>query len=436
MILLPKHIIRLLIAALFVVLIVGIIDWYDPTPNTVPPYHYHDLEKHVTKIVFPTSGETDHCFEQRIEHIVVKATLDLGDDYEYGKNSFETSVTVKLTGFDEQVGGQELFSFEKELTINQNAPEQLFYQPITGIDLSLFKRLESEILSYETDPFVESRVRLDISVEEDILVNVLTPPFNADSVIEISPVDPSNSPIAFSFHTACPDVPFYQIQILKLRNTDPELANDPTKVRAIVDWSKALRLDLEEGQTTIKLHLAEGTGYYLWRVRPVGNFYEGDFGNNFNWGVWSESPEDGAIILDEDLTGLDYTFYYEQFDDDTNWIYNRQFSQGNRLEESVQYANGLNLLKQNQKLSNDKDRTLVQQILYDYAGRNVGQTLLAPTQLKSFGYQSKTIVNSDALYTAEDFDLDENYYNPLPIDGGIIKLFIIKSIIEPCQIFI
>lgn len=104
---------------------------------------------------------------------------------------------------------------------------------------------------------------------------------------------------------ACPDdLPFHEVQVLRLHNTNEAHRTAEHKVTATVDWSQAQRFIVygrspentinsangTEGSLTFTL--ADGTGYYLWRVRPIGNWHDGDlanepFGNTIGEQQWS-----------------------------------------------------------------------------------------------------------------------------------------------------
>lgn len=69
--------------------------------------------------------------------------------------------------------------------------------------------------------------------------------------------------------SACDEAyPWYEVQVLRLYNTDADYRNDPAKLKAVVNWSEAQRFILYGQATSMTFTLADGTGYYLWRVRP------------------------------------------------------------------------------------------------------------------------------------------------------------------------
>src|SRR5690606_29497476 len=136
------------------------------------------------------------------------------------------------------------------------------------------------------------------------------------------------------------------------------------EIIAKINWADALKVETQSSATSINLTIAEGTGFYVWRVRPIGNFYEGGIANHENYGIWSNSFVNGStqpIQLNAigGATAANYgsVFYFQDPDENINWIYNRVFTEGNanplntqgvKTSEGISYADGLLRARQTQ----------------------------------------------------------------------------------------
>ena len=258
--------------------------------------------------------------------------------------------------------------------------------------------------------------------------------------------------------------PSYEIQILRLYNDNidiadyNELASNNEFLHGMVDWEKALSVyctNLPEQGTGIVMDtitIAEGTGYYIWRVRPIGslfkysidnlftyphpgqfidepierfhsleNVYElgkAHYENSANFGVWSmvdysdfTTSEDVIKIENiQDLQGATNSkgiFYYDQFDKDINWVYKRSFHEedydGTFINESMSYFDDLLKLRQTQtNLLTSNNSKVVSHVVPDYVGRSALTTLPIPyersdSEGENLGFES-------IPYTAIDYD--------------------------------
>ena len=154
--------------------------------------------------------------------------------------------------------------------------------------------------------------------------------------------------------------PNYEVQILRLYNTDQNMATSNSSITAAIDWNKALRVETQSAEKEITLTVAEGSGFYVWRVRPIGNFYAGGIANQQNYGVWNTSSliQGSSITLEQTTIGSRKdAFYVTDPDENINWIYNRVFTEGDRAKtdvegvktsEGMSYADGLLRARQTQ----------------------------------------------------------------------------------------
>ena len=105
----------------------------------------------------------------------------------------------------------------------------------------------------------------------------------APAASSVSVLNSGNGPVRFTWTTHCAEIKNYQIQLMRLYNTSSGTLEEAT-ITALPDWNEALTLETGSGQTSIDLTLAEGSGYYVWRVRPISNRYPGGITDPRNWG--------------------------------------------------------------------------------------------------------------------------------------------------------
>ncbi len=375
-----------------------------------------------TSHLFSSSG--DVCLENELDKAAIRATLNLGDIYNYGSNAFLTSVTVNIVGYNTvhvNHSTTELFNITKTLSLTSSHPEEVFYADISE-DYAELERLDVKINSYDQSDTVKKDVSFKVALEEDFKVNVLSNGYDASPMLTINQVNsPSHkNPITLSWNTSCDDVSNYQVQVLRLQNTSFSFINDTDKVATRVDWDKALNIETQSSSTSLKLTLAEGSGFYIWRVRPIGNYYEGGIADSRNWGLWSDAAEDGDHISIPNLNpAKKYAFYYQQFDQEKNWIYSRSFSEDNKIKETMGYANGLQQSTQSQIHLQSDDTVLVAQKVYDYVGHSVVQSLPAPVGQKALDYYTDFMqTSSGELFSAKHFDADDKYLSPDSLGKG------------------
>src|SRR5690606_2127264 len=97
------------------------------------------------------------------------------------------------------------------------------------------------------------------------------------------------------------DYPNYECQIVRLYNIDSERLESSDYVKAVVDWSQAITYETGTSSKMISQSVSAGRGFYAWRVRPIGTYYEGGIANPANWGEWSHAgePGQGEIVVVE-----------------------------------------------------------------------------------------------------------------------------------------
>ena len=398
----------------------------------------------VDSLVHQGSLGLNYCNNLTVHSGALRISLDLGEDYIYDTLTFSVNLSLKIEGYDNAGGGSVLITHNPVvLAINQNAPEQTFYVEYSGGDLTNHDQVDVYrviVNSYLVSGAVTGGVRLTVSYEDEYAVDAVRPsPDEADPIVVPFPVGGSVTGV----HTANPlqlqwgvDVgcadrfPGYQVQVLRLYNTDSQYDTDPVGVKGRVNWDEALTIDVagtDASTQSVDLTLPQGTGWYLWRVRPIGSLHEGGGADGRNWGVWSEAPINGDVIEADNHagTGGAYSdtcfFFYKSFEDTLLWTYSRGFTEGEnggtRVGEGMTFLSPMGRPVQSQVRSAEDGVYLTGNSVVDFQGRATLSVMGAPVGNSSEGFEFRpdllNITASDP-YTAEAFDHDTNLTNPLP----------------------
>ena len=218
------------------------------------------------------------------------------------------------------------------------------------------------------------------------------------------------------------DLSYFQLQLLRLYNTDSSKTISEKEITAKIDWSKAVNLTVspdehEAGSNayTYTYSLGEGTGYYVWRVRAVSDYHIEALSNSLNFGSWmSNAPNDGAVIELNSGTSLDNCFiYFNDPESSSNYNFSRFFAENGKIKEAVTYANHLNQVKQAMTYLPSKDVTLITHTVNDHLGRPALVTMPVPVDEKRLSFYDGFLKGeSGELYTASNYDEDTNLLNP------------------------
>jgi hypothetical protein len=365
--------------------------------------------------------------------------LDLGDDYvkaNSGPWNFRIEVEISY-----QFGGNPP-TVARTLTLTNNDPEMLRVDNVlTSININPSPAFTSTITNVLiTDgvlpltpgllkDFIDKNLRLNVTLEREYEVDVrlLSNGFMSNPPVPY-PVSITNRLVTFSWQpNGVPAYPNYEVQVLKVDNNDALYQTNPNQIVASVDWSKALKVETQSHLATVRLTMAEGTGYYIWRVRPIANYYSGGIANSENYGDWSYTVPSGTVALNKatllNNNPTPYAFYFTDPDQNINWIYNRVFTEGDNYDKSnptgvktsegMTYADGLQRIRQNQKYNSSENTNIVSQTINDYAGRPALATIPVPVAGGLTGYKAGFVKNTNNdLYTAEYFDEDSKINNP------------------------
>jgi RHS repeat-associated protein len=340
------------------------------------------------------------------------ACFYMGHPYKYGTTIFKTSVNIRVRSYSTFIGSSGLINETfVNLTLNQDSVEQLYLKDLTS-NYSSINRIVIHIMSYSgpTTSTLQDSVHLGLYVKRTWGVGV-------SGVSVTTATATVANPTVFAWKANCKDVPNYQVQVLRLYNTNA-LDTTETTIDATINWNQAMSIEVGSKDTSLSLTLSEGQGYYIWRVRPIGSYYPGGIADSRNWGSWNISTT-GFVTVSSSGSGI---FYYTQFDNYLNWIYSRTFSEGDpaspkvRISEKLTYANGLQQVKQTQAHMQSLHQVIVSQTIYDWSGRAALVTLPAPVSRDYMAYQTGFAkANATTLYSQAHFDEDTVYNNPKPM---------------------
>lgn len=392
-------------------------------------------------------GTPPRPLRERNKSAKVLFKLDLGEDYIKQSAGWKFNIEVNLTyTLGNFTAGS---SVVKTFTINQTNPELLviddilqyftttspvFGATVTNVTIDDGNIPSSPLTSGLLKNYIESNLRLTATIirEYDVDVRLHTTTVIAGPPI-ITPPTVLNRLVTFQWQPNgnASDYPDYEIQILKLNNLESGFAKDNDKIATIFDWQRALKIQTQSYKRSITLNLLEGSGLYIWRVRPIGNYFEGGIANSENYGEWSSIPTLGSNAT--------YTLSKSAFsptnisnpcilnlndpDEELNWIYNRVFTEGDDFDklnptgvkssEGINYADKLLNIKQSQKFNSVEDKNLVSQNILDYTGRQALSTIPVPIPGGLTGYKLNLVTNNNGdLYTAKHFDAESNFNDP------------------------
>ena len=413
---------------------------YSQTKTTTTDFYYADIAPTpAVKNLYVRSSSGPSCSNggtNTIKKATLEGKIDLGADYQLGDaavNVINCTVHVDVKGYSSLSGiSIPLLTAGGNLTINTASgnytPEQTFTVDFTSsyntIDyFNVTVTIGSSTGSNMT--LLQNNLHVNVNYKEEFYyapaLSTLLSLNNPGSTVTANPV-------VFSWNPECVDAPApnYQLQLLRLYNNDPLKTSDEKNISAQIDWNDALTLETGSSATSFTLTLTEGTGYYVWRVRPIGTKYDGGIASDANWGLWSDAGPfntQGAQVNDiTPASSSPYLFFYQQFDEDKNWEYSRSFVEGDpknnlpvTINEQISYSNTLQMEKQHQVKVNTTNNVLANQEIQDFSGRPALTTMTAPINQTYLGYKTGYIKNNNStpgLYTASDFDTDGNYKTP------------------------
>jgi hypothetical protein len=373
--------------------------------------------------------------EIKIKSRTLYMKLDMGDVYKLGKQAWSADLVV-IVNFKK--GTQVLRTEQIQLTVNNATPESYkileYRELLDATSVEILKVSYSNTSSTYSGSAINTKIRLTTNLIDNFgkgtsaRTGASIIPQNTKAIRTYDGGTVSGSKLNFSWTIgAGQSFDSYDLQVLKV---EPYADGS-----VMVDWNKAPILEVNA--LSYEMTMAEGTGFYIWRVRPVGSYYEDGRAFWKNLGTWSAHITDGLTnqlyslsgttlvptnsgkIVNNEMTGVSGGFfYYQQFDEDKNFTYSKNLTENSRQAESISYANGLNQLQQTQTRIFSQQQVVAGQTVYDYVGRPTLQSLAAPLSKNSLGYSS-TVFNplgQTRTYNASDFDTDANLYNPSTVN--------------------
>jgi len=391
-------------------------------------------------------------------------------DYEFGRTGiFDAEVLVNVNA--ENASNGLINNYQSTLRIRVDTISGIVVEPerMVSIDIgSVASYVDHFAISvtYQIQSFQPpwtSQLEGNLRLTADYIEQLETTPTNiaapSTSIVAITPlpneVPSTTNPVTFHWEVGASTIgcndsfPNYQFQLLRLYNYDPAKTTDEKNITAKPDWSEALTVETGTATPELTLTVAEGRGYYAWRVRAIGNKFPGGIANDLNWGVWSPSLEDGLsqVISAVDKTDISdalikgSVFFYDGLDEDINWIYARNFSEGaegTRVGENITYATGLAQPLQQQSHLHSKQLAVVAQSVYDFSGRPALQSLPVPVSQDRLNYLPQFLKHQEGStaaepYTALDFDYDasmnsagtrpSNHAEPSTLNAGLVHSY-------------
>lgn len=378
------------------------------------------------------------------------------NNWEYNNVTFSITPSVSCSSL---VAGNISFS------INPTQPEQVYYleipaeclrkvngtcpnnnpSGITSVTITEVTNPDKNTLPSEVDLRLDASFTLvyeqSIGNEYPVFLNLDYKYTNCQATTTLSRTSGSTVKFYWDFPTStiyCPDeLPSYQIQLLRLYNEDPLKTTDEMSITSTIDWNKALTFETERARSQnssqdvekeITLTIAEGRGYYVWRVRPIYDIYEGGINNPLNYGNWSASVAQGQTISLEECTNFSTVspdnryavFFYDGFDNDRNWVYTRGFVEGDKdgvkIGEGITYTNDLLEPVQSQVRNMTDGTTIVSHGVNDLSGRPLVSVLPTPVNQNYLGYISNFLASTP--YTPYTIDGGTHYTQSQTMDGA------------------
>lgn len=406
---------------------------FDPVYSNTTELKSTAIAKGNSASIFP-DYLNNNCFSTYdIKSSFLEARLNTGDRFLFGGNTFSVNVKLNASIYSSLGASTPALLEQKniELAIDGTHPEALFSYDITG-HYSNIKRVDYKIISITTTcadvklkTAITQKLNLKLYINEEYGYDVNS--YGSSFISPTTVASPqTGNRVKFEWEPFCNNVYAYQLQILRLYNTHDAYKMEAKKCSTIVDWSQALTVDLPGDKKNISLTIPQGTGYYVWRIRPIGNYYDGEVANNENWGSWETAYEDGDAFNETDPTSIGHaamTFYYEQPNKKLPTVYSRTFSDNYQYFEGIIFGNLIGQQLQSQSYLPSEDKLVVKQNVYDHSGRTSLVLMPAVVDQNEFNYINDLAKANSKSYGPENFDEDDNYNKPDPLDGGKIHEF-------------
>ena len=320
-------------------------------------------------------------------------------DIKLSKYNPEAMYYFDFTAFAKQSGGSLFEQIIKVSVTNSNSTQNVSYQLSYDIDLGITfgtSLIKPTINSASKSYFTNRKVKLSWECKNDN--------------------------VSYTF-------PNYEVQLLRLYNTDKSKTQQKDIV-ADINWDQALTFKTESHETNTELSIGEGSGFYIWRVRPLAsaNSLGNDTRLNYRDDNWSEHAiGSSSFQLQGELVKVNSeeaisTFYFDDPDENKNYIYSRIFTEENKVKEVLTYANGLQQIKQQQTYLPSQKTSIVTQTVHDASGRPALNTMPIPLPNKVLNSYIPEFIkpasSANVPYSASHFDSREKIYAPEKVRQG------------------
>lgn len=392
---------------------------------------YNDIQGQQPDTLWPEVNEwyDNHgCVQSRIANSELVCRMDLGEYYELGNmNWFNVDVTVEIQPIRivwspllHDVYYDTLTTITRTFNLSNQSPEQLL-----RLDVERYQWQASFYTIRAThyngpgawdvtmQNAVQDRLRLQAYLVREYEVDA------ANEQVEQLQHQLLNEGqrIRLSWDHACSRFPMHEVQLLRLQN-NTTATDGIADITATIDWSQALSYEVDFYREYAELVLAEGKGYYVWRVRPIGDVQPGGRANFENWGNWNAAALEGPVQLSA-ANLPEGALYFDGFDEDRNWTFARTFSEGGKQHETFSLSDGLGNVYQEQTRDASKDIKITRAIRYDYAGRPAVESLPVP-ESTDLGFSDGLLSNSNNVpFGPADFDTDGAVYLTDSVQGSI-----------------
>jgi RHS repeat-associated protein len=339
-----------------------------------------------------------NCMPVRLSEAFIKADLQLNRNY-VSDPAFAMTVSLEITAMRNGLPDVKVITFSPvTLQLTAQKPSATFASPITSqyddVDYVMVK--VTSVTSGFAD--IANQVQLKVYTSEDLGFDV------RENSLTLQQPQENNGKVTFTWDPSCDNSPYYEVQTLRLFNNNPDYTTNNEHIRATVDWSRALSTYTKDSSPSLSLTVAEGTGFYIWRVRPVGNYFEGGSNNPLNLGVFagSENFPSGTTVEHGDLAGND-AFYFTPPDADKNKMFTRVYSDQGKSGESMVFADGFLNTHQVQAYDPDHEKVITAQTVHDNYGRKAVVTMSVPVDQQHLKYVSGVLSDNSAPYSAKNF---------------------------------
>ncbi|MBN2487366.1 MAG: hypothetical protein JXB34_15430 [Bacteroidales bacterium] len=238
-------------------------------------------------------------------------------------------------------------------------------------------------------------------------------------------VTPGSRNVKFAWEHSFP-FSYYQLQVWRVPDMD-ENSPDIESKSVFPDWNNALSVfvpvePFKDGEVILSkqspLSLLEGSGLYIWRVRPVGGYYQNSFADIKNFGQWPFSLDMESYTFSSTNEGKSW-FRFSDADSIVNTIHSKIFTENGQTKETTVYADGLQNIKQTQTYIPSVQSTIIVQSEQDFSGRASLTSVPVPVDGQNSSYAENLLRNSqNKVYTASNFDYNSGVPEPASNSGA------------------